>query len=185
MSLPSEEREPEHVHPYQTNRFAVHRGALRFRIAGRERVVAAGEEVSIPPGTPHHFWVEGSEPAEYRQEFEPALNTEAFFEALFGLAQAGRLSRSGMPPVLLLGVFGQSFWSTVRLTRPPIWVQWFTFAVLGPLGRLLGQRLPSARDPAFGSGWRIGEETLPEGRDSRLSLITLDMWWRSDIWWRK
>jgi len=144
VSPPSAEREPEHVHPYQTNRFAVHRGALHFRIAGRERVVAAGEDISIPPGIPHYFLVEGSGPAEYRQEFEPALNTEAFFEALFGLAQAGELSRSGMPPLRLLGVFGQTFWSTVRLTRPPSWVQWFTFAVLGPLGRLTGQRLPSA-----------------------------------------
>ncbi|MCL6498963.1 MAG: cupin domain-containing protein [Firmicutes bacterium] len=143
LSPPSAEREPEHVHPYQTNRFALHRGALRFRIAGLERVVAAGEEVSIPPGTPHHFWVQGSEPAEYRQEFEPALNTEAFFEALFGLAQAGRSSRSGMPPVLLLGVFGQTFWSTVRVMRPPIWAQRLTYGLLGPLGRLLGQRLPS------------------------------------------
>ncbi len=145
VSPSSAEREPEHVHPYQTSRFAVHRGALRFRIAGLERVVVAGEEVSIPPGTPHHFWVEGSESAEYRQVFEPALDTEAFFEALFGLAQAGRLSRSGMPPVLLLGVFGQTFWSTVRVTRPPRWLQRLTYAVLGPFGRLLGQRLPAAR----------------------------------------
>lgn len=55
VSPPSAEREPEHMHPYQTNRFTVRRGALRFRIAGLERVVAAGEVVSIPPGMPHHF----------------------------------------------------------------------------------------------------------------------------------
>lgn len=107
--------------------------------------MAAGEEVSIPPGTPHHFRVEGSEPADYRQEFEPALNTEAFFEALFGLAQAGRLSRSEMPPVLLLGLFGQTFWSTVGVTRPTVWLQRLTYGLLGRLGRVLGQRLPTAR----------------------------------------
>lgn len=148
VSPSSEEREPEHVHPFQTNRFEVQQGLLRFSIAGTERVVAAGESVDIPPGTPHRFWTEGGDAAEYRQEFVPALNTEAFFEALFGLAQAGQLSRGGLPPVLLLGLFGQAFWQTVRVTQPPAWVQRPTYAILAPLGRLLGKRLPGVEEAA-------------------------------------
>ncbi len=78
ISPPSSEREPEHVHPYQENIFEIHSGRLRFRIAGVERVVGPGERVVVPPGVPHHFWVEGDAEAHYRQDFRPALRTEDF-----------------------------------------------------------------------------------------------------------
>lgn len=144
VSPASREREPEHVHPHQENIFEVHGGALRFRINGTERVIGPGERVAIPPGVPHHFWVEGEEEARYRQEFRPALNTEAFFEVLFGLARDGKLNAHGMPPFLMLGVFGQAFWEEIRVTRPPAWIQRLTYAVLAPVGRAFGYRLPAA-----------------------------------------
>lgn len=118
------------------------RGRLRFRIAGVERVVGTGERVVVPPGVPHHFWVERDAEAHHRQEFRPALRTEDFFEALFGLARDGKLDARGMPPLLMLSVFGHAFWNEIRVTRPPEWVQRLTHAVLAPLGRGLGQHLP-------------------------------------------
>jgi quercetin dioxygenase-like cupin family protein len=144
VSPPSTEREPEHVHPHQENIFEVQSGALRFRIGGAERVVRAGERVVVPAGVPHHFWVDGDEEAHYRQEFRPALKTEAFFETLFGLARDGELNGRGGPRLLMLGLFGQAFWDEIRVTRPPVWVQRLTYAVLAPLGRALGHRLPPA-----------------------------------------
>jgi len=144
VSPPSEEREPEHVHPHQENIFEVHSGALRFRILGQERVIGPGERVVVPPATPHCFWVEGTEDARYRQEFRPALNIERFFDVLFQLAREGKLNQRGMPPFLMLGVFGRAFWDEVRVTRPPAWVQRITYALLAPIGRMAGYRLPAA-----------------------------------------
>jgi hypothetical protein len=146
VSPPSLEREPEHLHPHQENIFEVHRGTLRVRIGGAERALGPGERLVIPPGVPHRFWVDGSEEAWYRQEFRPALQTERFFEVLFSLARDGKINAQGMPPFLLLGLFGQAFWNEVRVPRPPAWVQRLTYAILAPVGRLLGYRLSVADD---------------------------------------
>lgn len=140
VSPPSAEREPEHVHPRQENIFAVRSGKLRFRISGVERVLGPGERVVIPPGTPHHFWVEGDEVARYDQEFRPALKTEALFETYFGLAREGKLSARGLP---MLAVMSLAFWDEIRLTRPPAWMQRVLFWVLAPVGRALGFRVAS------------------------------------------
>jgi quercetin dioxygenase-like cupin family protein len=144
VSPPGMEREPEHVHPYQENSFEVHSGALRFKISGQERVVGPGERVVVPAATPHCFWVEGPEEALYRQEFRPALGIEHFFEVLFTLARDRMLDERGMPPFLMLGLFGRAFWNEVRVTRPPAWVQRITYALLAPIGRVAGYRLPAA-----------------------------------------
>jgi len=144
VSSPSSEREPEHLHPYQENIFEVHSGQLRFKIGDGERLLGAGERLVIPPAVPHCFWVEGVEEARYRQEFRPALQIERFFEVLFGLAREDKLNARGMPPFLMLGVFGQAFWDEVRVTQPPAWVQRLTYAALAPIGRVCGYRLPAA-----------------------------------------
>jgi quercetin dioxygenase-like cupin family protein len=143
VSPPGGEREPEHTHPFQESRCQVYRGRLRFRVAGAEQVVGEGEGIVIPPGVPHHFWVGGNEEAHYRQEFRPALKTEAFFDTLFALARAGKLNSRGMPPIMMLGILGQTFWQEIRITTPPAWVQRLLYAALAPVGRAFGYRLPA------------------------------------------
>ncbi len=144
VSPPSAEREPEHFHPHQENIFEVHSGTLRFQVGGTEQALGPGGRLVIPPGVPHRFWVDGATEAWYRQEFRPALHTEEFFEVLFRLARDGKLDAQGMPPLLMLGVFGQAFWNEVRVPHPPAWVQQITYAILAPIGRVLGHQLPSA-----------------------------------------
>jgi len=73
-------REPEHIHPYQENRFRIIKGELCFRINGKEQTAYAGESVSIPRNVPHHFWNPGSSDAHYIQEFYPALRIDRLFE---------------------------------------------------------------------------------------------------------
>lgn len=140
FSPPSTAREPEHIHPYQENRFELLSGTLRFRVQGREQTVGPGEVITIPPGTPHRFWNDSDEEARYIQEFRPAMEIGAFFERLFGLARDGKLTDKGAPGIMQMAVSGPAFWNEIRVSQPPEIVQKIVFALLEPIGRLLGYR---------------------------------------------
>jgi hypothetical protein len=60
----------EHVHPRQEERLIVKRGAIRFRLAGREQIYTPGE---------------------------PALNFDEFLETVFGLTRDGWMNGTGGP----------------------------------------------------------------------------------------
>lgn len=137
---PSGVKEPEHIHPYQESRFEVRSGMLSISIAGAQRQARAGEVVSIPAGVPHYFWNAGPQDAYYVQEFRPALRIELFFETLFALARNGQLNEQGLPSLLQMAVLVPSFWSEIRVTRPPQFIQQAMFALLGPVSRSLGYR---------------------------------------------
>lgn len=132
--------EPEHVHPFQESGAEVLSGSLRFRVGGQERLVRAGESITIPANTPHNFWNDGEEEAHAVQWFRPALKIDGFFEMFFGLAQDGKLNDKGLPSLLQLAVGVPYFGDEIRLTSPPWAVQRVIFAVLAPIGRLLGYR---------------------------------------------
>ena len=132
--------EPEHVHPFQESGAEVLSGSLRFRVGGKQRSVKAGESITIPANAPHHFWNDGEEEAHAVQWFRPALKIDRFFETLFGLAQDGKLNDKGLPSLLQLAVGVPYFGDEIRLTSPPWVVQQAIFAVLAPVGRLLGYR---------------------------------------------
>jgi quercetin dioxygenase-like cupin family protein len=130
--------EPKHVHPIQESGAEVLSGSLRFRVGDEETSVQAGESITIPANTPHHFWNDGEEEAHWVQWFRPALKTDRFFETFFGLAQDGKLNEKGLPSLWQMAVSVPYFGDEGRLTSPPWAVQRVIFAVLAPIGRLLG-----------------------------------------------
>lgn len=132
------EAEPEHVHPHQESSARVVSGELTFTIDGEEQVVCAGEEIVIPPGTPHFFANRGTQDAVSVQSFRPALRIAEFFETYFALAQRGELDARGMPSLLRLAVLVPAFADEIRAVKPPWPVQRATFAVLAPLARARG-----------------------------------------------
>lgn len=97
-----------HVHPRQTERFAVVEGVMRFRIAGRTVYAGAGEVVEVAPGVRHSFANPGRTEAKLRVEVRPALAMGAMFEEIVGLACAGRMTRRGIP---------RNPWDLARLAR--------------------------------------------------------------------
>ena len=129
---------PEHVHPRQQERFEVMSGSLGIRINGREQVLHASASVAVPPGTPHTIWNAGEGETQLRVTFQPALQTEAFFETMFALARDGKTDRQGKPSILQFAA-GASEYGMYPI-RPPISLQKALFAVLGPLARVLGYR---------------------------------------------
>jgi mannose-6-phosphate isomerase-like protein (cupin superfamily) len=128
-----------HVHPSQSERFAVVSGTLGLRV-GRKRLELGQDEVAtVEPGTPHRFWNAGDEAVRFVCEVRPALRFESLVETMFALAAEGKTSRSGMPRnPLRLAVIAKEHFDTVRLPFPPAWLQRAGLALGAPLGRLAG-----------------------------------------------
>ena len=86
-----------HVHPIQTERFEVVAGLMRFRLGLRRRLAGPGDVVEVAPGVVHGFANAGDEDARVRVEIRPALAMEAMLAEVVAMAQAGRMTRRGLP----------------------------------------------------------------------------------------
>jgi mannose-6-phosphate isomerase-like protein (cupin superfamily) len=140
LNPPSSLPEPPHVHPHQDSGAEVLSGSLVFEVAGQRRPIAAGETITIPANTPHHFWNEGPDDAHAIQSFRPALDTAAFFETLFALAQRGHLDHNGMPTLFPLMVLVGEFGDEIRPLNPPWPLLRAVAAVLAPIARARGHQ---------------------------------------------
>jgi mannose-6-phosphate isomerase-like protein (cupin superfamily) len=127
---------PEHVHPRQQEHFEVISGSLGVRMGGHEHVLQMGETIAVPPGTPHTIWSAGEGETHVRVEFQPALQTDTFFETMFALARDGKTDKQGKPSLLQFAAGASGY--GMYVTNPPIALQKALFAVLGPLARALG-----------------------------------------------
>jgi quercetin dioxygenase-like cupin family protein len=129
----------EHIHPGQDERFQITGGQISLRVDGQERLYVAGEEVTIPAGTPHVWWNSGSEDLRLSLDFRPAGRFAEFITTFFALARAGKTNARGLPTnVFQLAVTFAEYRDVIHGTRPPWPVQQFLFATLAPLGRWLG-----------------------------------------------
>jgi quercetin dioxygenase-like cupin family protein len=140
FSPQSKAKEPEHVHPQQTNIFRILSGSCIFSVDGTEQVVGPGETISIPPNVKHHFWNSGNTTTHYLQEFRPALHIDSFFETFFALSRDGKLNENGIPNLLHGSVIMLKHKNEIRVTNPPWPLQILTYHVLAPFGYLIGYR---------------------------------------------
>ena len=85
-----------HIHPIQTSHFLVVSGRASFRVAGEDIELGAGEQLTVPPRTPHRLWNGGDVEAHLIVEFRPGLLKQEFFETTFGLARDGMSYPHGM-----------------------------------------------------------------------------------------
>ena len=90
-----------HVHPIQTERFEVREGLMRFRIGLRSRLARPGDVLEVAPGVMHSFANVGETEARLHVEVRPALRMEALLAEVVAMAQAGRMTRRGLPRNLL------------------------------------------------------------------------------------
>ena len=86
-----------HVHPIQTERFEVLAGRMRFRIGLRTVIAEPGDVIEVEPGVAHGFANAGDEEARLHVEVRPALAMENMFAEVVAMAEAGRMTRRGMP----------------------------------------------------------------------------------------
>lgn len=131
-----------HVHPLQEEHFEVLFGTFGVQIGDEQRSLEQGEEATVLPGTPHR-WFNEDEQQEARilVELSPALNTETFFETLYGLARDGKTDENGIPNLLQQAVMLTGInKGEIYLASPPVSVQKVLLAALDPVGRLLGYK---------------------------------------------
>jgi mannose-6-phosphate isomerase-like protein (cupin superfamily) len=86
-----------HIHPVQTERFEIVSGQMRFRVGMRTVMAGPGDVVKVAPGVAHSFANAGAEEARLRVEVRPALAMEEMFAEVIAMAQAGRMTKRGLP----------------------------------------------------------------------------------------
>jgi quercetin dioxygenase-like cupin family protein len=136
---PGSSRPPEHYHPYQEERFEVLSGTIHAQIGQDALIYQAGDSFLIPAGVSHWMHNISDEQGRVYWQTRPAFNTETFFTTIWGLARDGKIDEGG-PSLLQAAVIGREYAQEFRLTRPPYPIQRLLFALLAPIGRLLGYR---------------------------------------------
>jgi quercetin dioxygenase-like cupin family protein len=71
-----------HIHPAQTERFAVEVGTLGLKVGRKTVTLTAGEVATVEAGSPHRFWNAGDEPVRFVCEVRPALRFEQRLETM-------------------------------------------------------------------------------------------------------
>src|SRR6266487_3677821 len=127
-----------HVHPSQSERFAVIEGTLGLKSGKEKLTLDRGEIAVVEPGTPHRFWNAGENEVRFVCEVRPALQFESLLETMFSLAADDKTNKKGMPNPFRLAVVARAHLDTVVLPFPPVWLQKAGLAVGALLGKLLG-----------------------------------------------
>jgi quercetin dioxygenase-like cupin family protein len=134
---PSSEAPPLHFHPAQEETFEVRQGSFAVRVGDQQHTYRTGDHFSIPPGIPHSMYNASAEKGHLLWQTRPALNSEGFFSAVWGMDAEPAGQNRGLGRILRLAVIFQEHRGEVRLSSP---VQRTLLELLAPLGRLLGYR---------------------------------------------
>ena len=130
---------PRHFHPSQDEHFEVLEGAVRVRAGEEEGLLAAGETIDIPRGTPHQIWNPENAPARVRWETRPRGRTEEWFRGV----DAAQPEGEGKPDPLALAAMLDAYDDTFRLAVGPAVISRGAVRGLGLIARLLGRRPPA------------------------------------------
>lgn len=128
----------EHIHPHQAERFVVQAGTITLQVNGQQQTLHAGQEATVPPQTPHVWWNSGPDELRVLLEFRPAGHFAEFITSLFALAQNGQANATGRVNLVPYAVMDRKYSDVLIVTNPPRALQRVLFALLYPLGRLLG-----------------------------------------------
>src|SRR5256714_12569929 len=127
-----------HVHPSQTERFAVIDGRLGMKVGRQRLLLERGDVTVVEPGKAHRFWNSGENEVRFVCEVRPALQFESLLETMFALATDGKTNKKGMPNPVRLAVIARAHFDTVQLPFPPALLQRMGLALGAPLGKAPG-----------------------------------------------
>jgi mannose-6-phosphate isomerase-like protein (cupin superfamily) len=132
-----------HIHPGASETFIVEAGRLAVTMNGVEHFAEAGQSITIPAGTPHHFSNAHADTTQATVAFSPAQQHLRFFKNFATLTEKHPewFAAKGDPHLLLIALVLHTYRDHLYLAGIPIIVQKLLFGVLAPLARLRGYRL--------------------------------------------
>ncbi|WP_338871957.1 cupin domain-containing protein [Spirosoma sp. SC4-14] len=130
----------DHYHPYQAEEFTVLQGELTVRIDGQLEKLKPGDTLHIPANTVHAMWNASDQKTVVTWQVRPALDTEYLLETASGLAADGKVTASGMPPLLQTALLVNRFSGVFRVAKPSFVVQKILFTILAPVAYLFGYK---------------------------------------------
>ena len=128
----------EHVHDHCSEHFEVRSGRITFILDGEKRTLAAGEQVTVVPGTWHRWWNAGEDEVQIRVRVEPAMRFEEAILVFWGLCADGHTNADGRPSPLLGALVATRYRAELRSKQPPDVVQRLMFPALAALARRRG-----------------------------------------------
>jgi quercetin dioxygenase-like cupin family protein len=149
----------QHRHPGCTERFEVLEGELTVKLDGETRTLAAGEQVTIPPGAAHHYANRSEEDVVFRFDVWPAARFEAFVVTMFALGMEGRTDARGAPSPLQMAVLLDEYGDVMELVGPPRWLQRIAIPLLARVGRARGLRAAYAHHDEVYARWQEQAQT--------------------------
>jgi quercetin dioxygenase-like cupin family protein/uncharacterized protein YndB with AHSA1/START domain len=159
-----------HVHPSQVERLEVVVGAMRVAMNGREHLLAEGESIEVPAGTPHTQVPVGEGPGHVRIQVRPAGRTREFLEQLAKLCRDGNVTRSGYPRPAAAADLILGFSDTGHANVPPLRVQ-------RAIARAVLAVARASRPYVFVDEWDVA--AAPEAVfDVLADAQTYPLWWR-------
>jgi hypothetical protein len=148
----------EHVHVRLHEQYDILSGQAKYRRAGVNGRAGPGDVIDFPAQVAHvhpysisneelHMRSRGWLPQPDPRELDASVR---LLEIAVWLAQQDKVDRDCNPSLLQAAVIAQDALAFVYVTRPPRIVQRIALAVLAPLARLLGYRVPDAPAPLSG-----------------------------------
>jgi mannose-6-phosphate isomerase-like protein (cupin superfamily) len=128
----------EHVHDHCAEHFEVTAGQITFVVDGEERILGAGDEATVAPGTWHRWWNSGDSEVRIRTRVEPALRLGEAILVVWGLCADGHTNPEGRPSPLLGALLLTRYRRELRYRQPPDAVQRLLFPPLAALARRRG-----------------------------------------------
>ena len=154
----------EHVHDVCAEHLEVRAGRITFVLDGVERTLGPGEDLTIEPGTWHHWWNAGEGEVQIRARVEPALRFAEALLVYWGLCADGHTDAKGRPRPLPGALVATRYREEIRYKQPPDAVQRLLAPPLAAVARRRGwgRRLDRYLDLDAHPSAEAGRGSLPE-----------------------
>ena len=127
---------PEHIHFLQEEKIRMVKGSIMVKTPDGTMELKEGEEHVFPPGVPHQFWNNGTEPNRYAGYLKPSCNWEYIIEHVYASANAaGDVRPSPFDAAYLMTKYRTEI-DLLVIPRP---VKYIVFPILYVIGSLTGK----------------------------------------------